>query len=40
VRDGFLAAFYVQKDEKEKPKIKIYDTTEYSNLSNLYQIST
>lgn len=36
VRDGFLAAYYAQKDLINKPKIQIYDTT-LSNLQDAYQ---
>ncbi|HSX20872.1 MAG TPA: penicillin-binding protein activator [Gammaproteobacteria bacterium] len=36
IRDGFLSAFYAQKDSPTKPKIQVYDTTK-QNLQNLYQ---
>lgn len=36
VRDGFLAAYYAQP-AADRPKIQVYDTTENSNLSRLYQ---
>lgn len=38
IRDGFLAAFYAQKDLQFKPTIKIYDTSMVPNtsISNIY----
>lgn len=37
VRDGFLAAFYANKDSKYKPSIQVYDTSSQKNLTNLYR---
>lgn len=36
VRDGFLAAYYAHKEERNKPKIQIYDTNG-QNLGALYE---
>lgn len=36
IRDGFLAAFYAQKQSQFRPAIKVYDTSSDSNLSNIY----
>ncbi len=37
IRDGFLAAFYVHKDDPNKPAIQVYDTTQQSSLQGLYR---
>ncbi len=37
IRDGFLAAFYAQKESQTKPTIQVYDTSADTNLSNVYQ---
>jgi len=36
IRDGFLAAFYAQRESQSKPTIQVYDTSVASSLSNIY----
>lgn len=37
VRDGFLAAYYANKNNTNRPKIQVYDTTLNSDLATLYR---
>jgi outer membrane PBP1 activator LpoA protein len=36
VRDGFLAAYYAQPDNTNKPKVQVYDTTQFSHVADAY----
>lgn len=36
IRDGFLAAYYAQKESQSKPTIQVYDTSADASLSSVY----